>query len=323
MKALAAMVLTVGALLAAPALGQSDYPKRPVKLVVPYAPGGASDTLARVVAQGMTEKLGQQVFVENKAGAGVVVGTEFVAHSPADGYSLLITTLAHATNPSLFKKLPYNTLQDFQPIANVATLPLVLCVKPTQISATDLKGVIEFFRANPGKYNYSSGGKGSIVHLASELLNSQAKIQVQHVPYKGGAPAMMALLAGEVAYFIDVVSTAQEFVKSGRVRPIAVTSSERSQVFPDVPTMKEGGLPDYEAYTWNMVLAPRGIPPAVADHLNRAINAAIADPAVNKRLLALGAKPVSDSTPGKLEPFIRAEMSKWSVIIKASGIQPQ
>ncbi|MBK8739148.1 MAG: hypothetical protein IPM02_06165 [Betaproteobacteria bacterium] len=181
----------------------------------------------------------------------------------------------------------------------------------------------EFFRANPGKYNYSSGGKGSIVHLASELLNSQAKLQVQHIPYKGGAPAMTALLAGDVAYYIDVVSTAQEFVKSKRVNAIAVTSSERSHVFPDTPTMKEGGLSDYDAYTWNVVLAPRGLPPAIAARLNAAVNAAVADPAVNKRLLDLGAKPVTDSTPAKLEPYIRAEMVKWAQIIKASGIQPE
>ena len=323
MKVLAAIALIVGSVLAAPVSGQPAYPNRPIRLIVPYAAGGASDVLARVLAQGMSEKLGQQVIVDNKPGAGVVVGSDFVANSPPDGYTLLITTLAHSTSPSLFKKLPYDTSQAFQPIALAATLPLVLCVNPTQIPATDLKGVIEFFHANPGKYNYSSGGKGSVVHLASELFNAQAKIKVQHVPYKGGAPAMAALLSGDVAYYIDVVSTAQEFVKSGRVRAIAVSSSERSHVFPDVPTMQEGGLPGYEAYTWNMVLGPRGLPPAITEHLNKAINAAVADPATSKRLLAMGAKPVSDSTPEKLKSFIRAEMVKWGEIIKASGIQPE
>ncbi len=323
MKPLIAIAALMASLFAAQALAQTAYPNRPVKLVVPYAAGGASDVLARVVAQGISDKLGQQVIVENKAGAGIVVGTEFVARSRPDGYTLLITTLAHATSPSLFKKLPYDTIHDLEPIAMVATLPLVLCVNPNLIPATDLKGVIEFFRANPGKYNYSSGGKGSVVHLASELFNSQANLQIQHIPYKGGAPAMTALLSGDVAYYIDVVSTAQQFVKSKRVNAIAVTSSERSHVFPDTPTMKEGGLSDYDAYTWNVVLVPRGLLPAITAKLNAVVNAAVADPAVSKRLLDLGAKPVTDSTPESLEPYIRAEMVKWARIIKASGIQPE
>lgn len=311
------------AVFAGPSWAQSEYPTRPVKLVVPYAPGGASDVLARIVAQGLGDQLGQPVVVENKAGSGVVVGTEMVAHATPDGYTLLITTLSHATNPSLFKKLPYDSVNDFQPVAMAATLPLVLCVNPTQIPAKELRGVIDFFRASPGKYNYSSGGKGSVVHLASELLNSQAHIQVQHIPYKGGGPAMMALISGEVAYYIDVVSTAQEFARSGRVKAIAVTSAERSHVFPEVPTMKEAGLPEYEAYTWNAVLAPKGTPRPVVQRLNAALNAAIANPEVNKRLLALGAKPVSDSTPEGLDAFIKVEMAKWSRIIKASGTQPE
>lgn len=322
MSALLRAFLAAAALTCGVANGQS-FPSRPVTLVVPYAPGGASDVLARIVAQGMAEKLGQPVTVENKAGAGVVVGTQFVARSNPDGYTLLITTLAHATNPSLFKSLPYDSTKDLQPIAMVATLPLVLCVNPDQVKATDLKGVIEYFKAAPGKYNYSSGGKGSIVHLASELFNSQANIKVQHVPYKGGAPAMNALLAGEVAYYIDVVSTAQGFVNSGKVNAIAVTGSQRSHVFPNVPTMKEAGLSDYDVYTWNMVFAPRGVPAPIVAHLNRAINAAVADPAVNKRLLDLGATPVSDSSPEKLEQFVKQETTRWAEIIKASGTQPE
>jgi len=322
MNLLLRAVFLVAALLSNAAIGQ-QFPTRPVTLVVPYAPGGASDVLARIVAQGLGEKLGQQVVVENKAGAGVVVGSQFVASSPPDGYTLLITTLAHATNPSLFKKLPYDSIRDFQPVAMVASLPLVLCVNPNHMKATDLKGVIEHFKAAPGKYNYSSGGKGSIVHLASELFNSRAKIQVQHVPYKGGAPAMNALLAGEVEYYIDVVSTAPAFVNSGKVKAIAVTSAKRSHVFPNVPTMQEAGIADYDVSTWNMVFAPRGIPPAVLARLNQAINAAIADPTVNKRLLDLGATPVADSTPAALEQFVKDEMNKWAQTIKASGTEPE
>lgn len=313
--------LAWGAVLVGPASAQdAAYPTRAIKLVVPFAAGGNTDIIGRLIAPPMSEAIGQQVYVENKAGAGTVVGTDLVAHAPADGYTILLTTIAHAVNPALYKKLSFDPVKDFQPIGLVAKVPLVLVVNPS-VPATDLKSLVALLKAKPGGYNYASAGAGSVQHLAGEWFKYKAGVDVVHVPYRGSGPADQDLIAGQIAMMLEPVPTMQQHIQGGTVRALAVTNETRVPTLPQVPTMAEAGLPDFIAYTWFGLFGPAKLPQPVVAKLNAAIVKALADPAMRERMAQIGAEATEHPTPDQLADFLTAEMARWIPIVKASGAQ--
>jgi tripartite-type tricarboxylate transporter receptor subunit TctC len=311
-------ILLAALVIGAGAQAQQPYPNHPIKLIVPFAAGGNTDVMGRIVAAKLSETLGQQMVVENRTGAGTVVGTDMVAKAPADGYTLLFTTVAHAVNPGLYKKLPFDPVADFQPVALVAQVPLVIVVNPT-LPVTDLKGLIALLKANPGKYSYGSAGNGSALHLGPELFKAVAGVDIVHVPYRGAAPALNDLLSGQLAMMTDAVSTSAQYVRAGTLRALAVTTPQRASILPEVPTAAEAGLRGYEAYTWVAFFAPAGTPRPIVDRLVQDAHKAVAEPAVRQRLVELGGEIVTDSTPESLAVFLRAEMAKWIPLVEASG----
>ena len=304
-------------LAAGAAMAQDGFPNKGLRFVVPFSAGGGTDVVARIVAKGLAERLGQSIVVENRTGAGVTIGSDYVAKSPPDGYTLLYTSVGHAMAPSLYARLPY-TQDDLVAVAIAGSAPLILTLHPS-VPATDLKSLIALFKANPGKYSYGSSGNGTTLHMAGELFKSLAGVDVVHVPYRGAAPAMNDLLSGQIAYVFDQISTAAGFITTGKLRGIAVTMPTRSPMMPDIPTMVEAGLPGYEAYTWNAVLAPRGTPAPIIDKLNREINAVLETAETKKRFIELGVDVPSLTTPQTAAAFIAAETRKWEPIVKASG----
>jgi len=306
---------------AAPAhAADAAFPQRAVKIVVPYPPGGPTDIVARVVGQKMSERLKQPVLIENRAGAGGNIGAEAVARSPADGYTLVVATTAHAINPSLFKSLTYDVVKDFVPVALLTSVPLVLVANPS-LPASSVAELIALAQSRgPGAITYGSSGNGQSTHLAAELFNTMAGVSMTHVPYKGSAPALVDLAGGQVSVMFDTMLSAMPQVKAGRLRALAVTSAERSVAAPDLPTVAEAGLPGYAATAWNGLLAPAGTPPDVLAILNRAVNDALSDPEVRKRFAADGA----DSVGGTSEQFaahIRTELDKWRRTVKAANVR--
>ncbi|MBV1799449.1 tripartite tricarboxylate transporter substrate binding protein [Siccirubricoccus sp. G192] len=294
------------------------YPTNPIRITVPYPAGGTTDVVARVVAEALSPRLGQPIVIDNRPGAGVTVGTSFVAKAPPDGYSLLVTTLAHAINPSLFRSLPYDSEQDFIPVGMIGLTPLVLVVNP-RLEARDLVGFIALLRAEPGRHTFGSAGVGSPMHVAPELFRQMTGTELRHVPYRGEAPALNDLVAGHITFAIDPVTAASGLVRSGMLRAIAVASAQRAEIMPDVPTMAEAGLPGFEAYTWTALMAPRATPPAVIERLNRDLNATLALPQVRGRLTELGVELGRAFSPAEARDFIRAETVKWAPIVRASG----
>ena len=314
--------LVWGLLLAALAAAgghANEYPTQPIRLVVPFSAGGNTDVSARILARGLSELVGQEVVVENRVGAGTTMGTDTVAKAAPDGYTLLFTTLAHSVNPNIYPKLPYDSVADFQAVATVSTNPFVLVTNP-DIEAADLKELIALLKANPGRLNYSSAGTGSAMHLAGELFKYEAGVEVVHVPYRGEAPALNDLLGKRIAFSFHGVATIADHVKAGTVKPIAVSGLKRSPLLPEVPTLQEAGLPNYDAYTWSVVLAPAKTPRKIVDRLNAMINKVVAQPAVAIRFAELGFETVSDSTPESTAEHIRREEQKWAPVIKASGV---
>jgi tripartite-type tricarboxylate transporter receptor subunit TctC len=315
MRRLAAL-LALLLLAASPA--RAEYPERPVRLVVPFPPGGPTDIFARLIAQGLTAKLGQQVVVENKGGAGGNVGTEAVAKAKADGYTLLFGTAGtHGINISLYKHLEYDPVKDFAAIALVGIVPQVLLAASDQPDT--VQGLIAKLKADPGKYSYGSAGNGTTNHLSGELFKKLAGVDVTHVPYRGTGPAMQDLLARRLAYLFGSFGPAAEYIKSGQMRALAVCSAKRSAVAPDVPTMAEAGVPNFESATWNVVVAPAGTPPAVVERLNRAVNEVVKAPAMADRLRALNMEPADDFSPAATKAFIEVEIKKWRAVVELSG----
>jgi tripartite-type tricarboxylate transporter receptor subunit TctC len=315
MRRLAAL-LALLLLAASPA--RAEYPERPVRLVVPFPPGGPTDIFARLIAQGLTGKLGQQVVVENKGGAGGNVGTEAVAKAKADGYTLLFGTAGtHGINISLYKHLEYDPVKDFAAIALVGIVPQVLLAASDQPDT--VQGLITKLKADPGKYSYGSAGNGTTNHLSGELFKKLAGVDVTHVPYRGTGPAMQDLLARRLAYLFGSFGPAAEYIKSGQMRALAVCSAKRSAVAPDVPTMAEAGVPNFESATWNVVVAPAGTPPAVVERLNRAVNEVVKAPAMADRLRALNMEPADDFSPAATKAFIEVEIRKWRAVVELSG----
>lgn len=314
-------VAAIAALSMTPALSQS-YPTKPVKLVVPYPPGGSADILGRAIGQKLADQIGQPVVVENRPGAGTAVGSEFVARSAADGYTLLLGTVSsHAMNPALSGKLGYDPVKDFSPIVPVATIPFVLVVHPS-VPAQSVKEFVEYAKSRPGKVNYSSAGTGTSNHLAGELFNLSAGVGMTHVPYKGSAPALQDLIAGHVQAMFDLVSTALPRVRAGAVKAIAVTSGARVPSLPDVPTLKESGYPDYEVTAWFGLFAPAGTPPEIVDRLNAEAGKAIASAELKEKLGALGMETMQGS-PQTFAKLVTSDLDKWQGVVKSAKIQAE
>ena len=302
--------------LALAASASAAYPDRPIKLVVPYTPGGVTDALARYVAKGLADRVGQPVVVENRGGGGANIGADVVAKSPADGYTLLMGSAAtHAINSSLYKKLSYDHIKDFAPITQVAQVPNILVVHPS-VPANNVRELIDYAKKNPGKLNFGSSGAGGTIHLSGELFKTMAGVDMVHVPYKGSAPAVSDLLGGQVQVMFD--SSVVPHVKSGKLKALAVTSANRSSALPDVPTMAEAGLPGYESTAWFGILAPVGTPEPILSKLHVELTAVLKDPATQQWMKAQGFDAIGD-TPAQFAAYIRKETDKWSKVVKASG----
>jgi tripartite-type tricarboxylate transporter receptor subunit TctC len=307
-------------LLALPALAQ-DYPTRPVRIVVSYAPGGSNDVVARVIAPELQKELGQSFIVENRAGASGTIGADMVAKSPPDGYTLFMGAGAHALAPSLYKKLPYDYVRDFAPISLAATSTYVLVVNPA-VPARTVPELIALLKSKPGQLNYASAGKGTPLHLAAELFKSKTGTDIVHVPYGGDTPALNDLLAGTVQLsFMSVSSTAPQ-IRAGKLRALAVTSAQRSEALPDLPTLAELGIAGYDVGTWWGLLAPAGTPDTIITRLNAAMRKAVAQPEVKARFAPLGLDPRSDS-PAEFATFIKMEVDRYAAIARIAAIEPE
>ena len=320
---LTALVLATGSLaLALPAAGQTDFPNKSINLVVPFAAGGSTDLVGRVVAQAMSEQLGQQVLVVNQAGAGGVLGATAVADAPADGYTILMGTIAtHALSASLYETPPFDPSADFAPISLLVTVPNVLLVNP-QFPASTVEELIAKLKAEPETHAYASSGNGTPLHLSGELFKSMTGTEMVHVPYQGSGPALVDALSGALPIIFDNLPSATEHMKAGTLRPLAVTTLERAASFPDVPTMDEAGVKGYETNTWNALFAPAGTPPEVIAKLNEAAVAAVNDPAVTERLAEVGATVVG-STAEELATHVSSEVARWKPVIEAAGVSIQ
>jgi tripartite-type tricarboxylate transporter receptor subunit TctC len=315
--AAAAIVLASTATQAA-----DNYPSRPVQMIIPFAAGGPTDIVGRIMGAKMGEILGQQFVVENKSGAGGNIGAEAVARATPDGYMILMATVStNAINPGLYKHMPYDAVKDFTPLGRVGVTPTLLLTHPS-LPATDVKSLIALIKANPNKYNYGSSGLGSILHLCGEEFKAMAGgLDITHVPYKGSAPMDTDLLGGQIVMAFDATPTAMPLAQSGKLHALGAGMLKRLPAMPDLPTLDEQGLKGFECYTWNAFLAPAGTPRPIVDKLNAAINKALADPAVSSALEKAGITPTPGSTPETTADFVKAELAKWAPIIKASGAQ--
>jgi len=310
--------LMLATLIAAPAWAQ-QYPVRPIRLVVPFPPGGGTDTMARVIGPKLSEALGQQVVPENRGGAGANIGAELAAKSAPDGYTLMLATITNAIGASLYTKLNYDLVRDFAPITRLATTPHILVVHPS-VPVKSVKEYIAFARARPGELTYSSSGNGSAAHLAGELFNSLTGVKAVHVPYKGGGPSMIALVGGEVSLCFATMPSAIGYVKSGRLRGIAVTTVQRSPSTPELPTIAETGIAGYEAGSWYGLSAPAGTPREIVSRLHAETIKVMAMPDVKERLFNAGFEVVV-STPEQFAEFTRTEIQKWGKLVRATGLK--
>ena len=318
LSAIAAATALIG-LPAGNANAQSaPYPNRPVKLVIPFPPGGPLDIIGRAIAQKASEDWGQSVVVDNRPGAGGNIGADIVAKSPPDGYTILMGALStHAVNPSLYSKMPYDAVKDFAPISLVAITPNVLVVNAS-LPVNSAKEFIAYAKANSGKLSFGSGSNGSAGHLAGELFKVDTKTDIVHVPYKGGAPATQALLAGDTQFMFDNLANAMPQVKAGKLKALAVTTAERSKLAPDLPTMAEAGMPGFDISTWFGLLAPAGTPKDVIAKWNAEVVKILNSPDMRERLTAQGAEP-APTTPEQFVAFIQSEIPKYARIVKISG----
>jgi tripartite-type tricarboxylate transporter receptor subunit TctC len=321
-------ILALGAgAVAAPALGlrtaaaQGAWPSQPVRMIVPFAAGGPTDVPARLIAEEMSKALPHRVVVENRTGSGVVIGTDVVAKGPQDGSTVLYTTVAHAVTRAMFPRLPFDPIADFTPVALVGQVPVILLVN-NDFPARNIQEFVQVLRANPGKYDYASSGNGGAVHLATELFMHQAGgLKVNHIPFRGSSAAMPEVLAGRIPMIFDIAASALPYARSGQLRALGISTKERSPLAPNIPTIREQGVPEYEAYTWHMVLVRSGTPQPVVDAINRAVNAAVAVPAVQERLGSLTMQVVRDSTPASAADYLRSEIAVWEPLVRAAGIR--
>ncbi|CAN5399750.1 tripartite tricarboxylate transporter substrate binding protein [soil metagenome] len=306
------------AISTAPAVADDKYPSRPIRMVIPFAAGGGTDVLGRLLAQKMSEGLGQPIIVDNKPGAGGSLGTADVAKSTPDGYTFLLgSSSTHGINPVLYTKLPYDAIKDFAPIAVIATNKFVMAV-PAASPAKNLPQFLAMVRANPGKYDYASSGNGTTSHLAGSLFVQMAHVQMTHIPYKSNVPALNDLMGDRVAVMFDNITAMQGQIQSGLVRAIATTGATRSPILPDVPTMEEQGLTGYRIGGWFCLLAPANTPPAIVDRLYRELAKVVATPEVNDKMIAIGADPQVGG-PADLAKLISTEIPRWKGIVDAAG----
>ncbi len=296
------------------------FPDKPVRLVVPYAPGGNIDITARIIQPGLGELLGQQIIVDNRAGAGGAIGSDLVAKAPADGYSILVGSSGTLTvAPSLYSKLPYHPVRDFAAVSFVSSVPLVLLVHPS-VPAKTVKEFVALAKSRPGKLTMASAGAGTTNHLVGELFQSMTGTRFVHVPYKGSGPALVELMGGQVDLHFDQLSSATPYIKAGKMRALAMTTEKRASIFPDVPTLAESGVTGFEASTFTGLVVPAGTPRAVIDKLNAAVGKVMARQAVKDRFAALGADSFS-STPEQLGDFIKKDFAKWTKVVKDGNIR--
>lgn len=295
-----------------------DYPNRAIRLVVPFAAGGSTDIVARIIAAKMSEILKQPVVVENRGGAGGNAGAAAVAKAPPDGYTVLMGTVAtHAINPALYTKMPYDPVKDFAPVSLLVNVPNVVVVHPS-LNVKNVSELIALLKANPDKYEYASSGIGTPLHLSGALFESMAGVKMVHIPYKGAGPALVDVMSGQVKIMFDNLPSSIGHIRKGTVIGLAVTTKERSPAAPDMPTVDESGLPGYETYSWNAIFAPAGTPSAIVDKLAKACMEAMADPQVKAKLADLSAVTVG-STPAQLGEHVKSELAKWGPVVKASG----
>jgi tripartite-type tricarboxylate transporter receptor subunit TctC len=311
------MKLLAAALALAAGVAHGAYPEKPIRLIVPYPPGGGVDASARVLTHTLTDRIGQQIVIDNRGGSGGSIGAEIAVQAAPDGYTLLYgTTSTHAISPNLYRKLPYDPGRDFTPVALVGVTPYVLSVHPS-LPVKSVKELIAYAKAHPGKLNFASAGNGSALHLAGAMLKSMAGIDIVHVPYKGGGPALNDLIGGRVQMMFAPASTMMPHVKAGRLRALGVSSAKRTKVAPELPPIADT-VPGYEASGWYAVFGPRGLPRAIAEKLNKDINAVLHDPSVAGRYTALGVEPEGGSA-ADLARFVKSEMAKWGKAVKDSG----
>ena len=316
-RALIAVVVTAAlGVFAFPSLAQ-DYPTRPIRLVVPFPPGGANDIVARVVAPKLSESLGQPVVIDNRGGAAGTIGADFVAKSAPDGYTLLMTPAPFVITQSLYKKLPYDGQKDFVPVALLTSAPFVLAVG-AKSPANSLSDLLALARSKPGEVNFSSPGTGSPAHLAGELLKTRTGLDMLHVPYKGGGPAVADMIAGHVSFTLATPAEIMPHVKEGKARALAVTTADRTPLAQGVPTMREAGVPDYEITVWYGITAPRGTPSAVVARLEKAFAEVMANPEVRERMISMGLEPTPMSA-AQFGEFLKREQSKWAELVRVSG----
>jgi tripartite-type tricarboxylate transporter receptor subunit TctC len=318
------IVQTTGRALMAAALcwggaHAQNYPTKPVRFVVGFPAGGATDVVARTISQKLGESLGQPVLVDNRAGAASNIGAELVANSPKDGHTIFMGTVSTSINPSLYKKLPYDPLRDFTAVSRVSSTPFLFVVHPS-LPARSVKEFIALAKTKPGELNYGSAGSGSGGHLFVEMFGSMARVKLMHVPYKGAAPATTATLSGETIFMFDNIVTTLPLARAGKLRALAVSTATRSAAASEMPTIAEAGVPGYDANAWFGVFAPAGTPPAVINRLNTEIVRIVKLPEMRERFLALGAEPVG-STSEQFAAFFRNEVAKWAKVVKESGAQ--
>ncbi|WP_198374834.1 tripartite tricarboxylate transporter substrate binding protein [Neoroseomonas rubea] len=310
------------ALAPAAARAQAAWPTSPGRIVVPFAAGGPTDIPARLLADEMSKFLPHRMVVENRTGSGVVIGTDVVAKAPKDGQTILYTTVGHAYLPGLFDRLPFDPVADFTPCAFIGQIPQILLVN-RDFPARTLPELITLLRNNPGKYDYASSGNGGAVHLGTELfLHMAGGLKVNHISFRGSSAAVPEVLAGRVPMIFDVAAAALPYMQRGELRPLAISTRTRMPYAPDVPTFIEGGVADFECYTWHMVMAPAGTPMPTVNAINAAFNRALAVPAVQERLGQMTMNVTTNSTPESAARFLASEMAKWTPVIRAAGIRP-
>ena len=314
-----ALMLALGA-MADGAVAQ-PYPSKPIKLYVGFPPGGGSDTLARLLGAALTEKLGQQLLVDNKPGANTILATEYVKSQPADGYTLLFVSASFSINPSLYK-LTYDIEKDFAPVAIVAIVPLLL-VTPNSVPVTNVKELVALAKAQPGKLNYASFGIGSAAHLAGEMMLSMTGTDMVHVPYKGSAPAIADVMGGRVTAMLPGIGSAINLAKEGKLKALAVSTAKRATGAPDIPTIAESGIPGFDVATWESVQAPAGTPPDVVARLNAAIRDVVAAKELRQKMVGLGFEPDATKSPAETAQFIGAERQKWARLVKERNIKAE
>ncbi|PXW95180.1 tripartite-type tricarboxylate transporter receptor subunit TctC [Sphaerotilus hippei] len=315
-------VAAMGALaLAAGAQAQSTYPSKPITIVVPASPGGAIDIAARLIGTRLAAAWGQPVAIENKGGAAGMLGSDFVAKAAPDGHTLALVASSHAINPSMYRKLPFDTVKGFEPVVQTHVVPLMLVVHK-ELPAKNVTELVGHLKANPGQLSYASSGNGGAPHMSAELFRTMAGVDITHVPYKGSTAAHPDLIAGRTALMFDTVAAVAPQVKGNKLRALAVTTTRRSSVFPEVPTLAEAGVKGYDTSTWGGLLAPAGTPRDVVARLNAEVNKALAAPEVREKLMAAGIEPAG-GTPAQFGAFIQTEMQRWAEVAQRAGIQPE